>query len=288
MAGNLFVSLRTPQTLDVLSRKRDVLTRQVERALRSSKGGATGSGVDSDDIEVVASTGNTAAASGGLALSTASGAVGGIINGVTVTATAAGGDTNTAGLIAAAINSSSNALVLGFVRANNLSLTATLASVPAGARLSICGYVFTATASATGNVGEFDISGSDTADAAALAAAINSHPSCSRWVYAVAAAAVVTLFARQFDFTGTVTFTWPTAYGAPANSVVTETLSSGITLSGASFVASVRVGICANQRGILGNAITLALSGTGVTVINSNARLVSGLGGAAVAILGAR
>ncbi len=288
MAGNLFVSLRTPQTLDVLSRKRGPLVRQIEQLLKASKSGAVGGAIDPDDVEAVVSTGNTATASGALIISSGSGAVGGTINGVTVTDTWATSDTNSAGLVAAAINASSNALVKGFVRATNLRATATLASVPVAARLNICGTVFTAVGSATGVVGEFDQSGTDTADATALALAINTHPSLSRWVYAVSAAAVVHLFARQSVFSGTATFSWPTEYGAPANSLWLETGSSGITLSAATFAASAGVGLCANQRGILGNAVTLAASGTGVTVLNSNARLVSGLGGAATAILGAR
>jgi phage tail sheath gpL-like len=67
-------------------------------------------------------------ATGTLTLSTASGTVGGTINGVTVTVTAAGGDTATAVLIAAAINASANALVSNHVTATSALGVVTLTS----------------------------------------------------------------------------------------------------------------------------------------------------------------
>jgi phage tail sheath gpL-like len=68
-------------------------------------------------------------ATGTLTLSTASGTVGGSINGVAVTVTASGGDTATATALAAAINASVNPLVQGIVTATSalgvVTLTAT-------------------------------------------------------------------------------------------------------------------------------------------------------------------
>lgn len=287
MAGNIFVSLRTPTTMDVLSRRRDGLTNQVMNALKASESGAVGGAIDPDDIEVVASTGDTAAASAALAASGAATTVGATINGVSVTATAAGGDTATCALIAAAINASSNALVLGFVRASNLVQSITLASVPAGVVLNLCGFKFTSTAAATGKVGEFSIAGTDAQDCTALCAAINAHPAASRWLYAVADTAVVRLFARQFSFTSP-NFSWPTLYGTPPNALLVETpqSGSGITLGGSSIAAGAYVGVVANYRGVIGNAITFAATGTGMTSVAANTRLVSGLGGAAVALVG--
>ena len=68
------------------------------------------------------------AASGTLTLATASGTVGGIINGVTITVTASGGDTATATAIAAAINASANALVAGIVDASAVGAVVTVTS----------------------------------------------------------------------------------------------------------------------------------------------------------------
>jgi trimeric autotransporter adhesin len=61
-----------------------------------------------------------AQATGTLTLSSASGSVGGIINGVTITVTASGGDAATATALAAAINASVDPLVQHLVRADNL------------------------------------------------------------------------------------------------------------------------------------------------------------------------
>lgn len=86
------------------------------------------------------------AASGTLTLSTASGAVGGTINGVTITATAAGGDTATAALIAAAINASTNALVQYIVTASSSGAVVTITAAKKGAT----GNCITLAASGTG------------------------------------------------------------------------------------------------------------------------------------------
>jgi hypothetical protein len=88
----------------------------------------------------------TAKASGTLTLSSASGAVGGVINGVTITVTAAGGDTATAALIAAAINASSNALVKDVVVATSSAAVVTITTFASGA----LGNSVTLAASGTG------------------------------------------------------------------------------------------------------------------------------------------
>lgn len=75
---------------------------------------------------------NDVAATGTLTLSSASGTVGGIINGVTVTVTASGGDTATAAALAAAINASANALVSGSVIATSALGVVTLTARQAG------------------------------------------------------------------------------------------------------------------------------------------------------------
>lgn len=267
-------------------RTRSQLMALVENFVRSGMSGA--SGEDPGDVEIVSTVADPAYGTAALAASGAATAVGATINGVTVTATAAGGDTQSCGLIAAAINASPNALVQGFVRANNLSALVTLASVPAGVVLNIAGCKFTSTAAATGNVGEFSIGGADAADAAALAVAINTHPTASRWVYGVVNSNAVRLFAKQFVFSGTFTFAWPTGTSyAPPNVVIVETgiSGSGITLSGTTLAASAFVGICANFRGVWGNAITFAASGTGMTSLAAQTRLLRGQGGEVNAVV---
>lgn len=220
-------------------------------------------------------------ANGGLTISGGAGAVGAIINGVTVTVTADADDTVSAGLAAAAINASVNALVQGFVSSNNLSATVTAATVVAGNTVNVGGETFTAfsgtpvNATSMSTVGIFDCSGSNSATATALARAINIHPVVSRYFTAVPVAAVVRIFAVQFTQAAGV-FSWPTGPGVLPNTIT----SSGSTLAVSSngVEAGTVFSLYSLQPGIGGNAITTALSGTGVTVLNTAARLERGTG----------
>lgn len=220
-------------------------------------------------------------ANGGLTISGGAGSVGAIINGVTITVTHITSDPVSAGLAAAAINASSNALVQGFVSSNNLSATVTAATVVAGNTVNIGGETFTAfsgtpvNATSMSTVGIFDCSGSNSATATALARAINIHPVVSRYFTAVPVAAVVRIFAVQFTQAAGV-FSWPTGPGVLPNTIT----SSGSTLAVSSngVVAGTVFSLYSLQPGIGGNAITTALSGTGVTVLNTAARLERGTG----------
>ena len=205
-----------------------------------------------------------AAAGATLIYATASGAVGGIINGVTVTATHSS-DVADGALVATAINSSVNALVQGFVRASGFGGSFTLASVVAGTVLKIrvgrSTYEFTAVSGATTTLGQFDISGTDTADALSLAAAINAFPILNQTIRAESVAGVCHVYAMD--------------------SVTTDKalMANAATVTVSQIAAVARTHIAAAIPGAIGNAVTIALSGTGVTVANTNARLVGGLGG---------
>lgn len=93
-----------------------------------------------------------AQATGTLTLAAVSGAVGGIINGVTVTATASGGDIASAGLVAAAINASVDPLVAPHVTASNLNASgvATAVVTLTAKNPGSCGNAVTLAASGTG------------------------------------------------------------------------------------------------------------------------------------------
>lgn len=220
-------------------------------------------------------------ANGGLTISGGAGSVGAIINGVTVTGTWVTSDTISAGVAAAAINASVNALVQGFVSSNNLSATVTCATVVAGNTVTIGGETFTAFSGTPANlssmstIGVFDCSGSNSATATALARAINTHPAVSMYFTAVPVAAVVRIFAVQFTQASGV-FSWPTGPGVLPNTIT----SSGSTLavSNNGVTAGPVFSLYALQPGISGNAIMTALSGTGVTVLNAAARLERGTG----------
>lgn len=257
------IAHRRPIDLGATNRKQN---REVLDAIATALAANDGS-VDAV-TGVINQSGTSAKAGASLIISGGSGAVGGTINGVTVTATWATSDTNSAGLVAAAINASSNALVQGFVRASNAFATLTLSSTAAGSTVRIrlgtgaqaTEYVMTATAAATGRLGEFNISGTDTADATALCAAINAYPVLNQVIRAENVAGVAYLYAMDGTVTGRVV------------SVSGITLTAGMALG-----ALVHVEVL--QPGALGNAVTFAASGTGVTVANANTRCVGGLGG---------
>ena len=267
-------------------RKRAALLAMAEDFIQSVKIGANEGG----DIELLSTSADGAVATAALELDGTAGTVTTTINGVAVNADFDTDDIVTAGLLAAAINASSNSLVQNYVRANNLSATIALASVVAGTQLSICGVSFTATASATGNQGEFSISGNNTADAAALVAAINTHPALVEWVWALNSTNVVFLFPRFTNYDSEVLeFSWPTGPYAPPNAIVNLSQAATLTISsGNALVASEYVGISANTRGYMFNAVTIAASGGdgNISVVNSQVRLLNGAGGQTAVVRG--
>lgn len=199
-------------------------------------------------------------ASGTLTLSAASGAVGGVINGVTITATAAGGDIASAGLVVAAINASSNALVANLVKAANYAATITCGTFTEGSELNVHGVKLRAVRSAASppEVGVFSLAGTTTNVATALAAAINAHPVLRDRVIATSAVAVVTVRAIE---------------ATPVDLSVSQTQGTGATISGN--LAPVAVILLTSLwKGTVGNQVTLAASGTGVTA--SGTRLAGG------------
>ena len=252
------------------------------RFLNVANGAVQGASADGEYTLVQSDSVEPAFAVGALSLTGASGTVGGTINGVTLTATHGTTDILDAALIAAVVNASTNALVQGFVTSSNLSATLTLVSTAAGDTVDVCGYRLTARSGTGPNLnvsgsaqGFFDISGNDTADALSLVGAINTMPGLSRWVSAISVAGVVHMFPRRFGFTSP-TFSWPTGPGVPGNTIVSN--ASTITASGAAFIPSIKVGLNACIPGVQGNAVTVALSGTGVTVLGTQTRLIGGLG----------
>lgn len=272
-----------------INRRGTQLLRRVLNAAMSNLSGGSG---DQDYAFVYTST-EPAFANAGVTAASVATSFAATINGVSVSITPAVSDTNACGQLAAAINSSSNALVQGFVTATNLTATLTLTSVAAGDTVTICGYKFTATNGTPAGVvsGQslftFDMSGSNAADATALATAINQAPGLSRFVGAVAVSNVVYLLGRQATFSGTATFTWPTAPGTPPNTVISQ--ASTIVASGASLAASAVCAINACVPGVHANAITIAASAGGGTaaVLNTATRLAGGTGLNVVSIVDA-
>jgi hypothetical protein len=199
---------------------------------------------------------------------TLTGAVGGTIAGTLVTATASGGDTNTQGLVAAAINA--NATVNRIVNASNVLAEMTLASVTAGQSVVVGGITFTAVATLAEvtRFGLFNINGTDTQDAQALARAINRHPALTGRFVAVASTTTGQVFLgpvdRQrplgpFDRIG----------GLPP----TITAARPVPAPGAQCM------VMSNRCGAEQNEIRLTASGTGMTAVTNGAAGLLGGGG---------
>lgn len=176
-----------------------------------------------------------------------------------------GADAADATSLAAAITASTTAGIAGVVQAANLAGTIQCTSVAAGDYVVVGGRRFTATSYPTGRVGEFSILGNDTADATALAAAINADPWLSRLVLAESATDTVTL--RQKSGTTGLTVT---------KSAATFTLGG---LSSGKLAAVAVVLVSSLLAGVMGNAVTvktlgIVASGTVTYVTPSGAQTI--------------
>lgn len=207
-------------------------------------------------------------------MATSSGTVGVVLNGVTLTVAWGTSDVVTQTALAAAIRASVSAVVAGLVGASNLGATASLVSSVAGDWVEIqpiggAPVRFTAIASdgvgGPGAQGTFKVGGTDTAAAAALVAAVKKHPLFKDRLYVANAAGVVTFL--QMENSTTVKYRIQKS-GAP------------ITLSAAgNFAAQASCLIWALQKGKIGNCMTIAASGTNVSILNTLTRLFEGVGG---------
>lgn len=250
--------------LDKNGREGPELVRAIQNQFRAAQGG----GKRIHNVRVWADGAAPRVAFGTCTLATGSGAQTIVINGVTAgSETWATSDTATMTALVADINASTDALVQHIVRACNLSMGITLASVAAGDYVDICGYRFTAVArAAVLGEAEFSQTGTDTQDATSLAAQINARAGLNQLVLATSSSGVVSV--RQLSGT--------TSAGNVFKS------GSGITLSASSFSAGVTGLISAIAPGVLGNCVTLAVTGTGHSA--SGSRLANGTGGAVSAI----
>lgn len=215
--------------------------------------------------------GNAQHASAFLNINSGTGDLTATINGVANTVTWATSDANTASLLVTAINVTNIATSKGFVWASRRVATLTLASVVAGTELVVCGYRFTATATATGKPFEFSISGNDSADATALANAINASPGCGDIVRAQAASNVVYVGLSP-AVSGAQNFS-----AVPGGGIL-EGVSTITTANGALADTGANIFLWCPVPGIIGNAVSLAVTGTGLTAIGSATAFGRGAG----------
>lgn len=203
--------------------------------------------------------------------SSLSGSVGGTIAGTAVTVTASGGDTATQTALVAAILA--NTSVNRIVAASNRAAQVTLASVAAGDRINIfgCNFVAVATSAAVLVPGDFNIDGTDTQDATALALAINRHPVLAGRVVAISSAAVVFIFLIEDR--------------APNERECITNPPTTITVNVAKPTAGARTAVVCLTPGLVGNEVRLAASGTGMTAVTAGTagQLGNGKGGGTAA-----
>lgn len=245
------------------------------RSLINTLNGVCSNGIGSQSVYIswndAVAVGNDATAgvsAGVLALSGGAGVVGATIAGTAATATFAVSDTNTQGLVAAAIRA--NATVNQFVTATNVLMQLTVASVLAGTTITVCGIPFTAVATLADvrGFGQFNINGTDTQDAQALALAINRHPALSANCRAVANTSTGVVYIGLLDSRPAR----PNERLGNPNGATTVTFTTGIpTASAFCMVMSLATGVSQNQ-------ILCVPSGTGMTFITNNA-VANTLGG---------
>jgi hypothetical protein len=154
-------------------------------------------------------------------------------------------------------------LVKGFVGASRYTGTVTCASVSAGDTAEVFGQTFTASASPVG-LNQWSQAGNDTADAAALAVKLNAHPSLCGRLRAVSVAGVVYIAPMRDS-------------AATSNEKLLSSNSTRLAVSQVGLRAACMV--WSLTPGVVGNAVTCAASGTGVTFTTlSTGRLGGGIG----------
>jgi hypothetical protein len=226
-----------------------------------------------DDVSL-GSTAYAGPAIAALVMASSSGSVGGSIAGTAITVTWATSDTASSTALAAAIRAST--AVNRKVTATNVAMRVTLASVTAGQYIDICGVRFTAVNGTPADFGQFDMSGTDTADATSLALAINRHPSTAMRYRAVSSAGLVYVFPTTARTLSPTQDKWA-AITNPGG-FTTFTINTAVPTAGAV------TAIIAAVPGDIGNEVRLTASGTNVTAITNGTAgfLGNGTGGGTV------
>ncbi len=251
------------------TRKRTLLRRVINKATSVMAGTDPGGSF----TMVSSGTDPASACTAGISLS-GSGTVGIVVAGVTLTDTWATSDTVSAGLVAAAINGSTNAKIQYLLGATNLKTTVTLVTTVAGDNVTLAGFKFTGVAGTAASIpqvdGQFVIkgSGTDTQSGTSLAGAINRHPHASRFLFAYNIAGVVHVLPKSAA--------WFTGPNAPPNS---NTYSSSTCVTLGTFAAATHYGIWVKVPGKIGNTIAqtvVARCRNDFTVASATPALVTG------------
>lgn len=205
-------------------------------------------------------TGSLAYASSGYQISGGSGSITATINGTAVAVTWATSDTNTAGLLATAINANTSVNML--VEASNSVAQLNIGTPAVDSKLVVCGVEFVGVTTAILN-NQFAVGSA----AASLITAINQHPSLKAKVYATGP-----------NGGGNIVICKRKNYTIKASDQVSQSGFSAIV--NPSFAATNSMGVCCLTPGVVGNCITVTASGTGNSVsFGAGGKLVGGLNG---------
>lgn len=215
---------------------------------------------------------NPVAPSGTVTISSGSGTITAIINGVSIAITWATSDTNSAALLAAAINASTNALVTGLVSATSALGVVTITGI--GSAASKAGNAITLSATGTGATASVSRLAGGTDGTAQVTATPASGAfvmdSASGQLIATIAGTSVTITASGGD-----TATGVLLANAIANN---ETLRNLVTVSADSGTVTVTARIPGAGDGPgQGNQIAIAASGSGSGMSASGDTLTGGL-----------
>lgn len=258
---NISVSVRRPLGLNTqraLDNPERYLLEAFQKAVsgKNQSDGVIWSYQDDNTVNDYAYAGQAIAA---LAISGGAGSVGGTIGGVANNVTWATSDTATATALAAFIRANVNSNRK--VTATNIAARLTLASVAAGQFIDIHGVRFTARNGTPVAFGDFDMSGTDTQDAASLCLAINRHPSTSMRYRAVNAAGLVYIFTTTARNFVTPSQKW--------EGIVNAGNFSTFTLTQQTPAVGAVVAVLAAVPGDIGNEVRAVASGTGVTALTN-------------------
>lgn len=259
MSASHLIHIRTAKNIDYGAKTSPVDSGDALNRIENLVAGVKSGTIAADCVEALV---NQTAAEHACAFSlcsTSSGTLTTTVNGTAITASGAGTDTADALAIATAVNAATAAK--GLVIANTNVCTVALTSVAVGDVIQIAGVKFTAAAatSSTDNTVFAQIT-SDTATALSLSTIINAHPVVGLLVRTQPVAGVLYIGARP-------NITLPTCKSFADTMVVTN----------GTFAATYNVFYWCPVPGLIGNAVTIAASGTGHTLA-AGTKLVSGAG----------
>lgn len=224
----------------------------LERLVGDIKSGAK----QGASFQIARSSTNARHASNVLLFSTTSGTITLAVNGVTSgSITASGTDTQDAASLAAAINAAAGAA--GFVIATTQVATITLASVTSGDIIHLLDKSFVAGT-------DFSVAGSDTQDAAAFIAAVRAIPYLADCVCLQQVAGVVYVGLRP-GYT-------------PKNQILRSSDGTRLAVANPTFAATSTVQLWCPTPGVIGNAVVIGVTGTGLTIANTETALQGGTG----------